>query len=154
MNFCKKKQLYLYLSAKNQTFCRGGGTCLPAGRLEDAKMYFVYVISSSKKNYIYVGLTNDVSRRMDEHNKGYNKTTKPYRPFELKFQEKYSTRSEAREKEKYLKSGSGREFLKSLLKQIAGVAELVDAQDLKSCGNLFPYRFESGPRYKMLTVNN
>jgi len=84
--------------------------------LEDAKMYFVYVISSSKKNYIYVGLTNDVSRRMDEHNKGYNKTTKPYRPFELKFQEKYSTRSKAREREKDLKSGSGKEFLKSLLK--------------------------------------
>ena len=31
----------------------------------------------------------------------------------------------------------------------AGVAELVDAQDLKSCGNLFPCRFESGPRYNV-----
>jgi hypothetical protein len=32
-------------------------------------------------------------------------------------------------------------------RQFAGVAELVDAQDLKSCGNYFPCRFESGPRY-------
>ena len=37
----------------------------------------------------------------------------------------------------------------------AGVAELVDAQDLKSCGNLFPCRFESGPRYKgQLKIKN
>ncbi len=81
----------------------------------DADMYFVYAISSKKRNYIYVGLSNDVNRRLSEHNSGKNKTTKAYRPFELIFKEKYNTRSEAREREKYLKSGVGKEFLKSLI---------------------------------------
>ena len=77
-------------------------------------MYYVYVISSKTKNYIYVGLANNVERRLSEHNLGYNKTTKPYRPFKLVLTEKYKTRSEARLREKYLKSGIGNEVLRKL----------------------------------------
>jgi len=78
-------------------------------------MYYVYAISSESKKYIYVGMTNNVSRRFDEHNKGFNKTTKPYRPFKLILIENHIGRSEARAREKYLKSGSGKEFLKKLI---------------------------------------
>ena len=67
------------------------------------------------RNYMYVGLTDNVKRRVDEHNAGYNKTTKAYRPFKLIYSEEFETRSEARLKEKYLKSGIGKEFLKTLL---------------------------------------
>ena len=42
--------------------------------------YFVYALKSLERNYIYVGLTNNVQRRVYEHNIGYNRTTKPYRP--------------------------------------------------------------------------
>ena len=76
-------------------------------------MYFVYVIKSEIRKYIYVGLTNNLERRIDEHNKGYNKTTKPYRPFTLIHSEIFETRSQARIKEKYFKSGIGREFIKN-----------------------------------------
>ncbi len=79
-------------------------------------MYYVYAISSQTRNYIYVGLTDDVDRRFDEHNRGYNKTTKPYRPFGLILTENYKTRREARLREKFLKSGAGKEFLKKLNK--------------------------------------
>jgi len=78
-------------------------------------MWFVYALSSQKRNYIYVGLTNDVERRIAEHNNGYNKTTKPYLPFKLIYTESFETRALARVKEKYLKGGSGKKFLKSLL---------------------------------------
>ena len=78
-------------------------------------MYFVYAISSKSRNYIYVGLTNNIERRISEHNKGYNKTTKPYMPFILIYQKSFNTRIEARLHEKYLKGGSGKKFLKSLL---------------------------------------
>ncbi len=44
-------------------------------------MYWVYAIKSLERQYIYVGLTNSLERRMEEHNQGYNKTTKPYKPF-------------------------------------------------------------------------
>ena len=77
-------------------------------------MYFVYVIKSDNRNYIYVGLTNNLERRLAEHNGGLNKTTKPYRPLRLIYSEKFETRIEAREKEKFFKGGSGKEFLKNL----------------------------------------
>ncbi|MEQ8628851.1 GIY-YIG nuclease family protein [Ekhidna sp.] len=77
-------------------------------------MFYVYAIKSESRNYIYVGLTNNLERRLSEHNGGKNKTTRPYRPFVLIHSEKFNTRIDAREKEKYLKSGIGKDFLKSL----------------------------------------
>ena len=78
-------------------------------------MYYVYVLVSKTKNYIYVGLTNNHVRRINAHNAGYNRTTKAYRPFYVLLIEKYPTRVEARVREKYLKSGVGKEFLKTFL---------------------------------------
>ena len=76
--------------------------------------YTVYAISSLNRNYIYVGLTNNIERRLQEHDGGYNITTKPYRPFELLHIKEFSDRKPARLYEKKLKSGSGKEFLKEL----------------------------------------
>ena len=78
-------------------------------------MYTVYAISSLSRNYIYVGLTSNLDQRIDYHNKGYNKTTKPYRPYILFYTEEFETRPLARSREKKLKAGSGKEFLKSIL---------------------------------------
>jgi putative endonuclease len=78
-------------------------------------MFFVYAIKSVTRNYIYVGLTNNFDRRFLEHNSGKNKTTRPYCPFELILLEELPTRLEARAREKFLKLGSGKEFLKTLL---------------------------------------
>ena len=104
-------------------------------------MYHVYVLQSLLRNYIYVGLTNSVKRRFDQHQSGKNKTTKPYRPFRLILAEEFQTRVEAREREKFLKSGMGKELLKqmiSALKYSPGgetcrqAGRLVDAADSKS----------------------
>jgi len=76
-------------------------------------MYYVYVLKSTTRNYLYVGLTNNVERRLKEHNAGYNKTTKPYFPFTLLLVEQYPLRSVARSREKYLKSGIGKEFIRN-----------------------------------------
>ena len=75
-------------------------------------MYYVYAISSATKKYIYVGISNNVPRRLSEHNNGYNKTTKPYKPFKLLFIENFDTRLLARKREKYLKNGCGKEWIK------------------------------------------
>ncbi|HCY77300.1 MAG TPA: endonuclease [Ignavibacteriales bacterium] len=77
-------------------------------------MFFVYAIKSLKRNYIYVGLSNNLERRLAEHNGGRNKTTEPYRPFKLIYSEEFDTRIKARTREKYFKSGSGKEFLKNI----------------------------------------
>jgi putative endonuclease len=79
-------------------------------------MFYVYAISSVIRNYIYVGLTNNVERRFAQHSRGENRSTKAYKPFILILKEEYQTRIEARRREKYLKSGVGKEYIKSLLK--------------------------------------
>ena len=79
-------------------------------------MFYVYVLVSELRNYIYVGMTDYLDRRINSHNQGYNKTTRAYRPFWILFTEQYSTRIEARAREKYLKSGVGKEFIKAVLK--------------------------------------
>jgi len=75
-------------------------------------MFTVYAISSLERNYIYVGLTDNLERRFFEHNNGQNKTTKPYKPFKVIYSENCETRLEARNREKYFKSGSGKEKLR------------------------------------------
>jgi len=57
----------------------------------------------------------DVSKRLKQHNNLQNKSTKAYTPWELIYQEGFDSRIKARQKEKYLKSGIGREFIKTLL---------------------------------------
>jgi putative endonuclease len=74
----------------------------------------VYAIKSNNRNYIYVGMSNNLERRLDEHNQRQNKSTKAYAPFTLLYSESFDSRSDARVKEKYLKSGVGKAFLKSL----------------------------------------
>ncbi|MCW8849188.1 MAG: GIY-YIG nuclease family protein [Melioribacteraceae bacterium] len=76
--------------------------------------YYVYAIKSLSRNYIYVGLTNNLERRISDHNKGYNRTTKPYSPFITIYTEEFNTRIEARNREKYLKSSVGKDFLRKL----------------------------------------
>ena len=78
-------------------------------------MYFVYAIKSQIKKYIYVGLTNNYKRRINQHQQGKEKTTRAYRPFTTILIEKYQTRAESRKREKYLKSGIGQEFLKNCI---------------------------------------
>lgn len=77
-------------------------------------MFFVYAIKSEVRNYIYVGLTDNFDRRLLQHNSGQNITTRAYTPFVVVLVEFYETRPEARKREKYLKSGIGKEYLKSL----------------------------------------
>ena len=75
-------------------------------------MYKVYVLKSVDNYRFYVGITENLDRRIVEHNSGKTKSTKGYRPWELFFFEEYPTRIEARGREKYLKSGIGKEFIK------------------------------------------
>ncbi|MBX2872819.1 MAG: GIY-YIG nuclease family protein [Saprospiraceae bacterium] len=75
-------------------------------------MYYVYVLKSQNHWRFYVGMTSNIARRLDEHNKGRTRSTKGYRPWILFFTESYPSREEARSREKYLKSGSGKEFIK------------------------------------------
>ena len=76
-------------------------------------MYYVYVIRSVNKGILYIGQTEDINKRVKEHNEGLlGRFTKNKGPWELVYQESYMTRSEAMKREKYLITGAGRDFIK------------------------------------------
>ena len=60
-------------------------------------------------------MTRNVEKRIEEHNKGLTPSTQFYRPWKLVYLEEYPDRISARNREKYLKSGSGKEFLKRVI---------------------------------------
>ncbi len=64
-------------------------------------MWFVYIIKSTSKKYTYIGSTNNIGRRLSEHNQGLVKSTKPYTPFKLSAYIAVQTESKARQLEKY-----------------------------------------------------
>ena len=78
-------------------------------------MYTVYVLRSPKTGRHYTGLTNCLERRILEHHRGYNPSTRGRGPFELVYSESFDTRVQARQREKQLKSGNGRKFLRQKL---------------------------------------
>ncbi len=82
-------------------------------------MFFVYILKSEISTHFYTGITADLNQRLSEHNSGKNKSTKAFKPWKIVYSEKFDTRKEARKREKYLKSGSGREWLKLNLKNMA-----------------------------------
>lgn len=75
-------------------------------------MFIVYIIQSLNRKYLYVGLTNNFNRRFLQHQNGKVRSTKAYRPFQKIHIEEFLTRQEARNREKYLKSGCGKEWIK------------------------------------------
>ncbi len=75
-------------------------------------MFYVYVLKSLNNWRFYVGMTSNVEKWIKEHNAGYTKSTKGYLPWKLFFFETFSTREEARKREKYLKSGISKEYIK------------------------------------------
>ncbi|MBF0489637.1 MAG: GIY-YIG nuclease family protein [Candidatus Omnitrophica bacterium] len=78
-------------------------------------MFYVYVLQSIKDDSQYIGLSQDPAKRLKEHNQGDSKYTKGHRPYKLIYQEFCETRQEARVKEKFYKSGVGREKLKNII---------------------------------------
>ena len=62
-------------------------------------MYYVYIIKSINKPWYYVGSTNDVQKRLKEHNTGLTFSTRPHKPFEVHLIEEYETAIEARQRE-------------------------------------------------------
>ena len=74
--------------------------------------YTVYALLSEVKPVIYVGLTKDLDKRLKMHNSGNTNWSKRYRPWKLIYSEGAVDRKIARNLEKKLKSGSGKERLK------------------------------------------
>jgi len=79
-------------------------------------MSYIYVLKSLRNGKRYVGSTDLLPhKRLQKHNSGSNKFTKRNGPFKLVYKENYPTKTEARKRENFLKSGIGRKFLDEIL---------------------------------------
>jgi putative endonuclease len=78
-------------------------------------MEFVYVLRSKKDGNFYTGWTNDLKKRVMEHNQGLSRSTKHRRPFELIYYEACLNRKDAKKREVYLKTAWGKRYIKNRL---------------------------------------
>lgn len=78
-------------------------------------MYYTYVLLSNKDKLFYTGFSRDLRKRLKEHNTGKVASTKNRRPFELIYYEACINEQDATAREKYLKSGMGKRYLKNRL---------------------------------------
>lgn len=88
-------------------------------------MYYVYILKSKSGGKLYKGLTNNLKRRLSEHNAGMSTFTKNNGPWSLIYYEVFINKEDAAREEKFLKSGKGRERIKWLFKKITPRADRV-----------------------------
>lgn len=82
----------------------------------EVRVWYVYVLQSKKSGKWYIGSTNDLRKRILQHNSGKNKSTKYGIPWKIIYCEININKEDARAREKYLKSGMGHRYLKNRLK--------------------------------------
>jgi putative endonuclease len=84
-------------------------------------MYYVYILKSLLDQGWYIGYTEDVHRRLIDHNSGKNISTHSRRPFIVIYYEAYLHKLDALGREKFLKSGAGRRFIEKQLRHFLSV---------------------------------
>lgn len=80
-------------------------------------MWVVYILKSEAKEKYYIGCSNDLYRRIHEHNSGHTSSIKAYIPYKLIHKEEYNNRSLAYKREKEIKSYKGGRAFKKLIKE-------------------------------------
>ena len=80
-------------------------------------MYYVYVLQSLKDKQFYVGYTDNLKSRLEEHNSGRVVSTKSRRPLKLVYYEAGLNQQDATKREKYLKTAWGKRYIKNRLKE-------------------------------------
>ena len=81
------------------------------------KMYYVYVLQSRKDGKRYIGQSDDLRRRISEHENGKLTSTKHRRPIKLIFYEAFSAKEDAIRRERYFKTSKGKSTLDIMLRE-------------------------------------
>ena len=79
-------------------------------------MFYTYVLQSKNYEELYIGYTDNIKRRLVEHNQGLNLSTKRYIPWEIIYYEACLEEGDAKRREGYLKTTQGGRLLKIRLK--------------------------------------
>ena len=94
-----------------------------AGQTHKEMKYCVYVLRSKKDSKRYVGITDNIKRRINQHNMGRVLSTKSRVPFRFEYSEDFLDRANARTREKYFKTAAGRRFLDKIIRAGGGMAD-------------------------------
>jgi putative endonuclease len=86
-------------------------------------MWYVYALKSLTSGKLYIGMTQNIERRLAEHNAGKSKFTSGHTPWILVYSENVNDTTAARTREKYLKSAAGKRFLKLHLKDAGSLPD-------------------------------
>ena len=78
--------------------------------------YYVYILQSAQNKGWYTGYTSNLKRRLSEHNSGYTKSIRHKGPWRLIYYEACLSLDDAVAREKYLKSGMGKRYIRNRLK--------------------------------------
>ena len=84
--------------------------------MKNTKYFYVYVLQSANDGEFYTGYTHNINSRVAKHNDGLVKSTKFRRPLQLIYFEGCLSQKDATRREKYLKSGNGKIYLRNRLK--------------------------------------
>lgn len=87
----------------------------PLDKKNNKMYYYVYVLISEKDNLFYTGYTSNINKRISLHNEGKVESTKNRRPLKLIYWEGCLNQQDATRREKYLKSGNGKIYLRNRL---------------------------------------
>ena len=74
--------------------------------------WFVYILKSMNKDFIYIGSTNNLEKRLFDHNQGLVQSTKSFKPYKILAHIAVRTEQKVRTLEKYFKTGSEKAVLK------------------------------------------
>jgi len=80
-------------------------------------IFYTYILKSQKSGRWYTGSTNDLRKRLKQHNEGKSTWTKSKGPWDLIYYEACLNEEDSRSREKYLKSGMGKRYLKNRLRR-------------------------------------
>jgi len=96
------------------------------------RMFYTYVLRSEKEGRWYTGSTENLRKRFQEHNNGKVISTKNRRPFKLIYYEACINKQDAKLREKYLKSGMGKRYLKNRMERFLSLTGLTPLEMLIS----------------------
>ena len=82
-------------------------------------IFKVYILQSKKDGTYYIGYTTDLNRRLSEHNSGKSTYTSLKMPWNVVYYERFSTRTEALKREKFLKKQRNRTFYEKLIQDFS-----------------------------------
>lgn len=80
-------------------------------------MHYVYILQSYRDKSLYIGYSANLKKRVESHNSKKNTSTRHKAPYKLIFYEAFTNQDDAKNREKYLKTGWGWRSIRKMLKK-------------------------------------